>query len=64
MCSADDKQVKKNNSPCIEVRTQKPLFPYTHIHTSAFLNSRYLEFQVLGGLEGEGGRRELQHNEK
>lgn len=55
MCSADNKQVEKNKSPCFEVLTQKPPFPYRHIQTSAFLSSCYLEFQVLGGSEGEGG---------
>lgn len=64
MCSADDKQVEKNISPCIYVLTQKPLFPCTHIHTSAFLKSCYLEFQVLGGSEGKGGRKRLQHHKE
>lgn len=58
MCSADDKQVGENISPCNEVLTQKPHFPSTHIPTSAFLSSCYLEFQVLGGWKArreEGG---------
>lgn len=64
MCSADDKQEGENISPCDVVLTQKPHFPITHIPTSAFLSSCYLEFQVLGGRKAkEGGGRGLQRDD-